>query len=80
MLYDQRWELDEVGRAMHRAADLIEDRGWCQGKLRNSRGQICAHMAMLKAAKEINVFNVGLGVMLGRVCRHLGVSAAAWRR
>jgi hypothetical protein len=73
MLYDQKWELDEIGKALHRAADLIEDRGWCQGISINYKGNICAETAISIAVRS----DSELILMRGRVCKHLGIQIVA---
>ncbi len=32
MLYDPKHDLDEIGKTLYAAADLIEEVGWCQYK------------------------------------------------
>ena len=53
MLFDPKWEAPVTGKtpepwrdALLKAAELIEQRGWCQDFLENSRGQVCALGAM----------------------------------
>ena len=48
MLYDKRWELDEVGKVLDAAADYIEGYGWCQYKLEDGRGRACLMGALLR--------------------------------
>ena len=46
MLYDKKWDkevkvVDEVGQALLKAADFIEEYGWCQGRVEESDGRVC---------------------------------------
>ncbi|MGH9155306.1 MAG: DUF6197 family protein [Acidimicrobiales bacterium] len=34
---------------LERAADLIEERGWCRGRFRDDSGRICIDFALLSA-------------------------------
>lgn len=45
MLYDPKWEapvIDKTSTILHRAADLIEQRGWCQNSLQDFKGRMCS--------------------------------------
>ena len=53
MLFDPKWEAPVTGKtpepwrdALLKAAEIIEQRGWCQGLLESSSGQVCALGAM----------------------------------
>lgn len=41
--------LDEVGRVLMKAAEIIRERGWCQNRFEDSAGRVCA-MGALKVA------------------------------
>jgi hypothetical protein len=42
--------VDKIGQVLTRAADLLEERGWCQGELTNDQGQHCALGAIVEVA------------------------------
>lgn len=53
MLYDTKWDkevkvVDEVGQILLKMADYIEKHGWCQGRLENPCGAVCARGALFK--------------------------------
>lgn len=72
MLYDERWDrkpaVDECGQMLLRAADYIEEHGWCQHKLKDDEGRVCLLGAIWKVDGE------GLNFM-PRVDRAAGVDA-----
>ena len=39
---------------LERAADLIEQRGWCQGRFKDDDGRICLDFALISADLERN--------------------------
>ncbi len=41
MLYDQKWDLDQAGRDLLDAARLLQERGWCQGRMGFKNGPHC---------------------------------------
>jgi hypothetical protein len=46
MLYDPKWkkpevELDEVSLHLLRAADFMEQHGWCRNEYKNAKGNVC---------------------------------------
>lgn len=55
MLYDaKKWDkqtpvVDEIGKVLLRAADIIQMRGWCQGDFTDSYRRVCAEEAILLA-------------------------------
>ncbi len=66
MLYDPKHDLDQVGKVMYRAADLLEERGWCRNTLWNEKGEMCILGAIQTVA------NISDGVEK-RLSRYLGV-------
>ena len=53
MLYDKKWDKevkvgDEVGQALLKAADYIEEHGHCKGVLYNDEGAVCFRGAFIK--------------------------------
>lgn len=40
-------------KVLRRSAELLGERGWCQGQLENSQGQVCAMGAFEWAANEL---------------------------
>lgn len=49
MLYDKKWGLDEVSKGLLKAAEYIEEHGWCQRMTFNERGESCLSFALDKA-------------------------------
>jgi hypothetical protein len=51
MLYDERWDrkpaVDECGQMLLRAADYIEEHGWCQSRVMDKEGRVCLLGAIL---------------------------------
>lgn len=43
-------EPDAIGEVLLRAADLLEQRGWCKGTVQNEAGHICSLQAICLAA------------------------------
>ncbi len=41
MLYDPKHDLDEIGKELWKAADYIEEHGWCRGTLKKEDGRVC---------------------------------------
>ena len=58
MLYDKRWgrtktkPVDEVGKLLLRAADIIDERGHAKGTLEAEDGSVCALGALLVADEQ----------------------------
>lgn len=46
--------LDEVGRRLLRAAEIIRTRGWCQGTLFDINGAVCTLGAIQIARRDAN--------------------------
>jgi hypothetical protein len=56
MFYDPNCKPEKVGpygEVLLRAVDLIEERGWCQHKLRSSEGSICTEQAIREASPGV---------------------------
>ncbi len=53
MLHDPRYDLDHVGRVMDRAADLLEECGWCRFPVRGSRPVTCVALAIGKMSDDL---------------------------
>jgi hypothetical protein len=49
MLSDPNWDLDETGRAMVKAADVIRDQGLCKFVLEDDRKRHCFYGAIMVA-------------------------------
>jgi hypothetical protein len=52
MLYDYRKDLNADQRMLLDAADLIEERGWCQGSYSDQDGRVCAIGAIVRAGNH----------------------------
>lgn len=48
-------KLDEVSLTLLRAADYIEERGWCQLRYHTRAGHVCAYGAILSIEGDISV-------------------------
>lgn len=53
MLYDKKWELDEVGKCLLDAREYIRKHGWCQGEFFDQKGQVCLAGAIIKIKSGI---------------------------
>lgn len=43
---DGEVRVDEIGAKLLRAAEIIEERGWCQGRQEDDQGRVCFHGAI----------------------------------
>ena len=59
---------------LRKAADLIEERGWCRGQYEDVAGRVCATGALVCA--ELNIGAGDLGQQIGLLC---GTASAAYR-
>src|SRR5690349_9015382 len=75
MLYDKRWELDEVGKQIMSAADYMESHGWCRDIFDNPEGAVCI-MGALFAASAAPVISVHYSSH--RIRNSLGCSITWW--
>jgi len=58
----------ETAAVLHRAADLLEERGWCQHTAGDNEGRICAATAVSAAAKECDTDpNAAMAALLRHV-------------
>jgi hypothetical protein len=63
MLYDKKWDkevkvVDEVGKMILKAADWLEEHGWCQGWMDDDRGRSCAMGAVWNVTKDMKIYVV----------------------
>ena len=75
MLYNKRWDLDEIGKILWDAADYIEQAGWTQHALETPNGRVCMLGAIIKSGAN-GSFNQypaveRLATHLGRKCGDL---------
>lgn len=58
MLYDKNWDKPKVEvvpshrQVLLEAADLIEEKGWCQGMYNNRSGAMCMMGAIINAGRR----------------------------
>lgn len=72
MLYDKRWELDEIGKALLDAAEALRRDGWCQGYLHDPYGGHCLLGAIDIARRRVVIADPGLLLrMMERLSAHL---------
>jgi len=62
---------------LDKAADVIVERGWCQGQFRNSAGQVCA-LAAVHTAARTTPFTWVADEALGIIRKRVGMSVAYW--
>jgi hypothetical protein len=82
MLYNKRWDLDEIGKILWDAADYIEQAGWTQHALETSNGRVCMLGAIIKSGAN-GSFNQypaveRLAIHLGRKCGDLAGFVVTW--
>lgn len=46
MLYDKKWELDETGKILMKAADYLEEHGHTKNRNVSHKGEVCLHGAI----------------------------------
>ncbi len=56
MLYDNRWDLDAVGKVLWDAADHMQQYGWCRYSLYRSTGEVCVLGALEAVAGNGRTF------------------------
>src|SRR5882672_7894855 len=77
MLWDPNKDkpvVDEVGECYLKAIEIIEQRGWCRGKLVNGRGEVCMAGAIQVATTEsyklqqraLNLMHSTLGTFISK--------------
>jgi hypothetical protein len=77
MLYDKRWDkkietpaLSPAAETLLKAADIIEEHGWCQYSTRKADGSVCLYGAIRRTAPHLAA-NGDAGRLLHR---HLGIN------
>jgi hypothetical protein len=71
MLYDKRWDVDEVGQVLLSAADYMDQHGWCQYLSRNGDGNVCIQGA-IEAMQRIDASQQNISFQaLCRLNEHL---------
>ena len=68
-------ELDEASKVLLRAADLIEDRGWCQRALEDDMGRYCAIGAILQVPGTTDERSVAATRLMKSICER---DVAVW--
>lgn len=64
-------EGDEASCVLVRAAAIV-DRGWCQGRLRDGLGNVCAQGALLEASGRLDGFSPLFMEAMRRLIRGVG--------
>ena len=70
-------DLDEVGRALIRAADFV-DQGWCQGRFGEPGGPRCAVGAILEVTADRLPFGNVRHFAVARLTRFIGCRVQDW--
>ncbi len=77
MLWDPNKDkpmVDEIGECYLKAIEIIEQRGWCQGRLTNPKGEVCITGAIQIATYQslelqghtLNLLHKNLGTIISK--------------
>ena len=83
MLFDPKWQevqkpkvYDEASQTLLKAADYIEEHGWCRFRFKYSSGEVCirgaVHMVTGTTFTSAYMYPNSMRFPLYKVCRQLG--------